>query len=180
MPGRFLRVWSLLIAWAAAADALALTRAPMRGDHVRVVKDVVAKGNNVKGWMGVITDTVERDETEWGVCCTVETDATLTVQLTAPGPTGYFMENELVLLGDERRCTIIEGDRVEVKADIQVKGRSALGLTGVVTNVWEICETDPACCCAELATDATHTVQLDGAGDPITYYFTHEEVEALH
>ena len=85
-----------------------------------------------------------------------------------------------MLLGDERRCTIIEGDRVEVKADIQVKGRSALGLTGVVTNVWEICETDPACCCAELATDATHTVQLDGAGNPITYYFTHEEVEALH
>ena len=169
---------TLLLAWAAAADALALARAPARGDRVRVVKDVVAKSINVNGWTGVITDTVERDETEWGVCCTVDTDATLTIQLTAPGPTGSFMENELVLLGDERRCTIIEGDRVEVKADIQVKGGSALGLTGVVTNVREICEADPAC--AALATDATHTVQLDSGGDPITYYFTPEEIEVLH
>ena len=161
-----------------AVHALSLVRPPLLGDRVKVTGDVTVRGANARGWVGVVTGLVERDETEWGVCCQVETDATITVDLTAPGPTGYFAESELKLLG-ERRCSIQEGDRVEVTTDVQVKGQSALGRTGNVTNVWEICETDPACCCAELATDHTHTVQLDSTGDSITYYFTEEELELL-
>ena len=31
---------------------------------------------------------------------------------------------------------------------------SSKGISGVVTDVWEKCEVDPHCCCAELAFDA--------------------------
>ena len=71
---------------------------------------------------------------------------------------------------------------VQVVADVAVKGASALGLEGTVTDVWAICETDPACCCAELATDATVTVRLDGryellpTGKQVEGYFAEDEL----
>ena len=88
-----------------------------------------------------------------------------------PGLTGYFAENEVKRLTvDPSRFSheFIEGDRVEVVKEVLVKGGSTLGMCGTVTNVWVICETDPACCCAELAFDAPLTVQLDApGGEPV-------------
>ena len=38
---------------------------------------------------------------------------------------------------------------------------NARGLRGKIVDVYASCEIDPACCCNELATDATITVLLD-------------------
>ena len=38
---------------------------------------------------------------------------------------------------------------------------SSLGKVGTVTGVWEKCEVDPHCCCAELAFEAPIEVRFD-------------------
>ena len=54
--------------------------------------------------------------------------------------------------------------QIEVIDDVSAKGiPNARGMRGVVTDVVVLCETDPACCCAELATDAPVTVRLERA-----------------
>jgi hypothetical protein len=51
------------------------------------------------------------------------------------------------------------GDRVKVLIDVwhQPVGKqryTSKGLEGVIIDVWDKCEVDPHCCCAELAFDA--------------------------
>jgi len=124
----------------------------------------------------------------------VETDATVTVDLSRPGPVGYFTEDELQRIGSVAAShqphgySIGEGDRVLVTSDeVLVKGQSTRGAKGFCTQVWEICETDPACCCAENAGGWTHRVQLDGqldgqldhAAETIRHYYAEEELQLI-
>jgi uncharacterized Zn ribbon protein len=161
-----------------------------RGAAVRVVSDVKVKGSNAHGWVGaVVEDRAVESGEDWGACCELAWDEpTLVVQF---GPTGYFAYEELTRVEGSGELT--EGDRVLVVEDVPVKGfASAKGMQGTVTDVWEICATDPACCCAELATDAPLTVRLDGMLDgssegaggsalPVGYFHTSEvrEVKIL-
>ena len=88
------------------------------------------------------------------------------------------------------RPELLEGDVVEVVDDVPVKGiPNSRGMRGVVTDVWVLCETDPACCCAELATDAPVTVRLDPSladgeatapdSEPCIGRFCEDEVELM-
>lgn len=143
------------------------------GDTVRVVADVTVKGSTARDRIGTVrTVAGETDAEEWGACCEMGWDEpTLTVDLLPPGPLGYFDYPELKLLERRRDAgsqdgagalePLLEGDRVVVVEPVVVKGADALGRLGTVVDVWVLCETDPACCCAELATDAPVTVRLD-------------------
>mmetsp|Transcript_19975 Transcript_19975/g.33973 ORF Transcript_19975/g.33973 Transcript_19975/m.33973 type:complete len:175 (+) Transcript_19975:140-664(+) len=58
------------------------------------------------------------------------------------------------------------GDKVTITTDVwhRPKGKenfSSKGLHGVIVDIWEKCEVDPHCCCAELAHDAPFKVQFD-------------------
>lgn len=62
---------------------------------------------------------------------------------------------------------IRSGDRVRVAVDVwhrpsgsDVNRFSSRGFVGTVTDVWEKCEEDPHCCCAELAFDAPYEVSF--------------------
>jgi len=73
------------------------------------------------------------------------------------------------------------GDRVQVVKDVfheKLGGQSSKGLVGCVVSVWEICAEDPACCCAELATDAPVEVVF---GEPVEWlgYFAEDELRLL-
>ena len=100
-----------------------------------------------------------------------------------PTLNGYFAYDEVQKLSGSTGFDLEEGDRVRVVADVQVKGgRNARGWEGTVSDVWEICETDPACCCAELATDAPLTVRLEAPAakdDRLVGYYSPEEVKVL-
>jgi len=162
-----------------------------KGDFVQVVKSVQVKGRDVRGQRGVVVEAWEPSPTEWGCCMELATDATVQVEMTHAPVEGYFTEEELKLLrfaNDERRAVerpLVEGDCVQVVRDVVVKGASALHARGVVTSVWVICETDPACCCAELATDATVTVALDQRWATLPEprrqigYFAEDEIEIV-
>ena len=106
------------------------------GDLVRVVADVeIGEGVSAQDMVG-----------------TVLTDGEIiTVELRKP-ILGYFEYGELKSLKGSSG-ELVEGDRVKVVESVTVKGGiDALGLEGTVFSVWEQCETDPACCCNELAT----------------------------
>lgn len=64
------------------------------------------------------------------------------------------------MLGGPRE--FFEGRQVRVIKDVTVRGQNAIGATGFIVDAWEICQEDPACCCAELASEATITVRLQG------------------
>ena len=94
---------------------------------------------------------------------------------------GYFAYDEVRVLGERASSVnIAEGDRVEVIEEVMIKGGvNAKGMQGTVIDAWVICETDPACCCAELATDAPLTVRLDapcmdGIKELVGYFSDHE------
>ena len=67
-------------------------------------------------------------------------------------------------------------DRVVVTESVLSRGEDLKGRTGTVTMVWEKCEVDPHCCCAELAEEdvAVH-VDLDPP-DARPYYFAEHEL----
>ena len=142
-----------------------ITACLAEGDHVLVVRDVRVKGHRTAlGMTGCVLDTCEREADEWGCCMQVETDAPIAVQLE-PSIEGYFQESELELLEGQRDVAsspreLREGCRVRVKEEVIVRGHSSKGAVGYIVDAWEICETDPACCCAELAAEATITVRL--------------------
>lgn len=77
------------------------------------------------------------------------------------------------------------GDRVRVVKHVthaKLAGGSSRGMVGIVTSAWSICEEDPACCCAELATDAEIEVAFDGDavdGEDWIGYFARDELELL-
>jgi hypothetical protein len=55
------------------------------------------------------------------------------------------------------------GDRVRVRKDVRhqhLQGGSSRDMVSVVISSWSICEEDPVCCCAELATDAPIQVEF--------------------
>ena len=166
-----------------------------QGDVIRVVADVEVKGElNTNGMTGEIVKVGGESD-----------DGSVTVALrqpSQPGPTGYFDFRELRLIhrdleklaafeASERarwlavhdeewiptHQELVEGDRVEVVGNVAVKGKDARGMQGTVTDVWNECETDAACCCNELATSPV-TVQLDEA-PPLIGYFCEDEVERV-
>ena len=117
-------------------------------------------------------------------------EPTLTVKLqpppAPPGPIAYCAYNEVEMVekrgmrsGVTAYEQFVEGDRVRVTADVLVRGEVAQGKLGTVVNAWSQCETDPACCCNELATDAPLEVQLDGACAELVGYFCEDEVEVV-
>ena len=133
-----------------------------RGDVVRVTSDIMVKGVNANGYIGVVVeDHSVEDPEEWGACCELAFDqAPLEVRLQ-PMVKGYFDYGELEKLpGGSPGSEITEGDRVRVVDDVEVKGLNANGWLGTVIDAWEGCETDPACCCNELAT-VPFTVRLE-------------------
>ena len=161
-----------------------------RGDVVQVIANVTVKGVQTSGMVGeVVEDLEEQDAEEWGACCELAFgQESLTVRLRET-LNGYFAYDEVEKLAGSKGFDLAEGDRVRVTADVQVKGgRNANGWEGTVSDVWEICETDPACCCAELATDAPLTVRLEAptsseapaANDKgLVGYYSPEEVKVL-
>lgn len=59
------------------------------------------------------------------------------------------------------------GDKVQVVKEVlhrpnSLPAFSSMGLQGIVCDVWEKCEVDPHCCCAELAFDAPVQVRFNG------------------
>jgi hypothetical protein len=145
-----------------------------KGDMVRIVADVMLrKGTlNANGLVGEVIDVAgEPDAEEWGACCELAWgQPTLTVQLRQEGPLAYYARDELrkIHAGNGHMNMITEGDRVEVTSDVHIKGGvNSIGMQGTVIDTWEICETDPACCCAEL-TDTGYevTVKLDHSTSP--------------
>ena len=153
-----------------------------RGDVVEIIKDVSVKGEPAKGMVGeVIEDLEENDAEEWGACCEVAWgEPTLRVELR-PTVTGYFAENEVKRISAAKTMDLVEGDRIIVTEDVQVRGRNSNGWEGTVTDVWTGCETDPPCCCNELATEPL-TVRLEpppAEGDALVGLFSTEEVRVL-
>lgn len=69
-----------------------------------------------------------------------------------------------------------DGDRVRVAASIVVNGVELKGQEGVCVDVWEKCEVDPHCCCAELAEEMV-AVTVRFARLNITYYFAEDELQ---
>ena len=60
------------------------------------------------------------------------------------------------------------GDKVRVVENVwhnppTLPTFSSKDLEGIICGVWEKCEVDPSCCCAELAFDAPIEVQFEGA-----------------
>jgi len=147
------------------------------GDTVRVVADVKVEGGlNANGLLGEVVS--KHDE---------ESEATLSVCLRRKPVTAYLAYDEVAMVEkcgprtDENAYErFVEGDRVRVVTDdVLVRGESVEGRLGVVSSAWSQCETDPACCCNELATDAPLQVQLDEPEATLIGYFNDEEVELI-
>lgn len=81
------------------------------------------------------------------------------------------------------------GDKVQVIRDVLHRPNSlpefsSMGFQGVVCDVWEKCEVDPHCCCAELAFDAPVQVRFIGNNyDPLVdswnAHFSLDEIELV-
>lgn len=94
----------------------------------------------------------------------------LGVRRLNPKETGIFMR-------DSSSVTWFrDGDRVRVAASIAVNGIDLKGQEGVCVDVWEKCEVDPHCCCAELAEEMV-AVTVHFAHLNITYYFAEDELQ---
>ena len=60
------------------------------------------------------------------------------------------------------------GNKVRIVKDVfhtphNMTSFSSLGMEGVICSVWDKCEVDPFCCCAELAYDAPIEVKFAGS-----------------
>mmetsp|Transcript_18230 Transcript_18230/g.18295 ORF Transcript_18230/g.18295 Transcript_18230/m.18295 type:complete len:128 (+) Transcript_18230:89-472(+) len=83
------------------------------------------------------------------------------------------------------------GDSVRIISDVPHRSQNGTsfcsnGFTGKVVEVWEKCEVDPHCCCAELAFDAPIQVQFTGekvkqlmGSDEWCAHFALDEIEKL-
>ena len=84
------------------------------------------------------------------------------------------------------------GDKVEVTAEVvhrppQGLSFSSKGMIGIVKDVWDKCEVDPHCCCAELAFDAPYEVSFnsfhyygrDSGISSWTAHFSDEEIALI-
>lgn len=81
------------------------------------------------------------------------------------------------------------GDKVEVIKNVLHRPNSlpefsSMGFQGIVCDVWEKCEVDPHCCCAELAFDAPVQVRFIGNNyDPLVddwkAHFSLDEIELV-
>ena len=78
------------------------------------------------------------------------------------------------------------GDRVKIVKDVWHRPKSlppftSIEMIGTVCDIWEKCEVDPHCCCAELAFDAPVQVrfagsQYDADTDNWTAHFALDEI----
>ena len=81
------------------------------------------------------------------------------------------------------------GNKVRIVKDVihtptNMTSFSSYGMQGVVCNVWDKCEVDPFCCCAELAYDAPIEVRFAGSRydpnkDSWNAHFALDELETL-
>ena len=81
------------------------------------------------------------------------------------------------------------GDMVKITADVihSPKNKPAFsskGLEGRIKDIWEKCEVDPHCCCAELATDAPIEVEFNNdlyyeSGGIWTGHFAADEIQQV-
>lgn len=79
---------------------------------------------------------------------------------------------------DSSQVTDFEvNDVVKVKSGIVLDGRDWSGMVGKVVSTWTKCETDPACCCAELATDGA--IRVDFSVDKSYQFFAENELEKV-
>lgn len=79
------------------------------------------------------------------------------------------------------------GDRVKIIRDVPVTNDqglrlSTLGMEGVISEIWEKCEVDPHCCCAEQSFDAPFRVDfatMNSTSTSISFYglFAEEEID---
>lgn len=63
-----------------------------------------------------------------------------------------FQQGRIEMRDASMVTDVAVGDRVRVKQGVVLDGRDWGGLEGTVAYVWEKCEVDPHCCCAELGT----------------------------
>ena len=90
----------------------------------------------------------------------------------SPGPVNlvrYRSTHKLLVMKDGSTASgyFNVGDIICVDADVfhlsaDGKKFSSKGLVGTVVEIWEKCEVDPHCCCAELAHDAPFKVEFKG------------------
>jgi hypothetical protein len=81
------------------------------------------------------------------------------------------------------------GDKVKIIKDVWHRPESlpsfnSIDLEGTVCEVWEKCEVDPHCCCAELAFDAPIQVrffgnQYNSQEDNWTAHFAMDEIQVI-
>lgn len=81
------------------------------------------------------------------------------------------------------------GDKVKIVKDVWHRPQSlpsfnSFDLEGTVCEVWEKCEVDPHCCCAELAFDAPIQVRFFGNQynsdmDNWTAHFAMDEIQVV-
>lgn len=170
----------LVVAPARDATRLAAPRCLAPGDRVKVIEAVRARGvASTLGFKGTVVDVAEEDAENWGVCCQVDAESAVKVRLDRP--TGYYEHSEVERLDRSRTGDVEEGEEVRVCKEVGAKGMpDTCGLTGTVVDVWTGCETDPACCCNELAT-APITVRLhpEGTADEWWGYYAKAELVVL-
>jgi len=75
------------------------------------------------------------------------------------------------------------GDRVRISKDVFITDNdgvrlSTRGMTGMITDIWEKCEIDPHCCCAEQAFDAPFRVDFS-SNSSLSFYglFSEDEID---
>ena len=96
-----------------------------------------------------------------------------------------------LVMKDQSSANVFKaGDRVRVVQDVIKGGTNLRGWTGEVTETWEKCDVDPACCCAEFVDRAfSVTVRFHGKIDKsigratgeegFVHYFSEEELEEI-
>lgn len=110
------------------------------------------------------------------VCCWSAAGA-----LHHPGGGRRQQKRAALTMRDSSSVTwLAKGDRVRVVVPMVVKGFELLGKEGTCIDVWEKCEEDPHCCCAELAEEsAAVTVKFSPELNNMTYYFAEDELERV-
>lgn len=68
-------------------------------------------------------------------------------------------------------------DTVRVKPGIILDAKDWSGKVGRVTSLWSKCDTDPACCCAELSTEGA--IRVEFSDDSSYQFFAENEIEKI-
>lgn len=108
------------------------------------------------------------------------------VQMVAP-----YSKKRSISMRDGSTASIFFaiGDRVRIVKDVWHRPKSlppftSIEMIGTVCDIWEKCEVDPHCCCAELAFDAPVQVRFAGSHydldtDNWTAHFALDEIRLI-